>query len=821
MNNDSGKFRIAIVGSGPAGLSAAGRAAELGISHVLLEASGAISNTVNFWYQKGKHVMDEPQNMPLRSNIRFSEGTREEVLACWNQDVERLRINIRFNAALTSIDGTAGAFKLTLNSAEVIEAETVVLAIGNMGNIRKLGIPGEDHRIVRYKLDDASTSMNQRVVVVGAGDSALEDALALAKQNEVTLINRRSAFDRAKGRNAAAIQRAIHNKEINCIFEAAPEAVIESQSADSANLRVETSIGSATIPADIIIIRAGAMPQRKLLDSMSLDFPSADEIAFPIIREGYETSRQGIYVIGALAGCPLIKEAMNQGYEVIEHIDGRSIDPADQELVEVVLRDLPNFKSVNETLKDLKDGTDLLKNVTDLVLREFVRESRIRFVPKGTLMFSPGDFSPNISLIVSGLVAFSLTGSRDNASHPWGVGALLGVVTLRSGLPWKAYAFAAEDTILLETPVKIAGKLFNSVPSIKETVERAFLERLIFRTFNGILPREEISEHLGWSDLNYLVAQGETLCFKANQQIYGEGDETDAFFILLKGSVSLSKTQHSEAHKQHLVTAGNWFGIDEIYLGGNRLHTATSSTATEIFKLDKGLFHETLSRFPFLKQGAERKARKMLLREHRRNSEESTNAVIGFVEQAGVVDGSNVLFIDNALCVACDNCEKACAETHGGISRLRRKVGDHFANIHIPHACRHCHQPACMQDCPANCISRKPGGEVLIDTNTCIGCGNCSTNCPFGVIQMIAPASQQPLDFWSWLFLGKGRAPGQESEHLHGPGTVVKKAIKCDLCHGQPSGPACVMACPTGAAIRSSPDELVTIFRDEESSLRE
>ena len=73
MNNDSGKFRVAIVGSGPAGLSAAGRAAELGMSHVLLEATGVISNTVNFWYQKGKHVMDEPTNMPLRSSVRFAE----------------------------------------------------------------------------------------------------------------------------------------------------------------------------------------------------------------------------------------------------------------------------------------------------------------------------------------------------------------------------------------------------------------------------------------------------------------------------------------------------------------------------------------------------------------------------------------------------------------------------------------------------------------------------------------------------------------------------------------------------------------------------
>ena len=77
------KYKVAIIGSGPAGLSAAGRAAELGVSHILLEGTGEISNTINFWYQKGKHVMNEPAQMPLRSSVGFKEGTREEVLEEW------------------------------------------------------------------------------------------------------------------------------------------------------------------------------------------------------------------------------------------------------------------------------------------------------------------------------------------------------------------------------------------------------------------------------------------------------------------------------------------------------------------------------------------------------------------------------------------------------------------------------------------------------------------------------------------------------------------------------------------------------------------
>ena len=79
-------YDIAIIGAGPGGLSAAARCAELGVSHVLLESSGKIANTIQK-YQKGKHVMAEPGVLPLRSPIAFDAGKREEVLDKWTQGV--------------------------------------------------------------------------------------------------------------------------------------------------------------------------------------------------------------------------------------------------------------------------------------------------------------------------------------------------------------------------------------------------------------------------------------------------------------------------------------------------------------------------------------------------------------------------------------------------------------------------------------------------------------------------------------------------------------------------------------------------------------
>ena len=73
----AGTFTVAIVGSGPSGLSAAAHAASKRVSHVLLERAPHLNDTI-FKYQKRKHVMATPEFLPLRSDLEFREGSREE-----------------------------------------------------------------------------------------------------------------------------------------------------------------------------------------------------------------------------------------------------------------------------------------------------------------------------------------------------------------------------------------------------------------------------------------------------------------------------------------------------------------------------------------------------------------------------------------------------------------------------------------------------------------------------------------------------------------------------------------------------------------------
>ena len=114
-------FKVAVVGSGPSGLSAAGRAAELGASHVLLEAEQHPADTI-FKYQKGKFVMAEPSILPLRSPFSFAAGSREEILAKWDEELGKYKVNLRRGAQVTAITGQKGAFVLTMADRSTINA---------------------------------------------------------------------------------------------------------------------------------------------------------------------------------------------------------------------------------------------------------------------------------------------------------------------------------------------------------------------------------------------------------------------------------------------------------------------------------------------------------------------------------------------------------------------------------------------------------------------------------------------------------------------------------------------------------------------------
>ena len=208
-------IEIAVIGAGPGGLSAAARCAESGIDHVLLESSPKVANTIQK-YQKGKHVMAEPGVLPLRSPIVFDAGKREEILDNWETGIDNLGVNIKYGAEVKSISGEKGNFTIGLISGDDIQAKHIILGIGMQGNPRQLGVPGDQAEWVQYQLDDPDEYKDESIAVVGAGDAAIENAIALSKNNKVYIINRKDEFARAKEGNLNLITSAIDAETIEC-----------------------------------------------------------------------------------------------------------------------------------------------------------------------------------------------------------------------------------------------------------------------------------------------------------------------------------------------------------------------------------------------------------------------------------------------------------------------------------------------------------------------------------------------------------------------------------------------------------------------------
>ncbi|MDX1498605.1 MAG: NAD(P)/FAD-dependent oxidoreductase, partial [Woeseiaceae bacterium] len=357
---------VAIIGSGPAGLSTAAHAARLDLDYLLLESSAEPATTIRR-YQKGKHVMAEPAVVPLRSDLPFAAGTREAVLGAWERGIGEIGLKIRYGAEVAAIEGQAPAFAIRLADGESLEARAVVLAIGMQGNPRRLGVPGETPDFVQYTLDDPDEFEGETIVVVGAGDAAIENAVALARSNNVVIINRRDEFARAKEGNLALITRAIEDGVINCFYN---PTVAELEPGKAIVLSTET--GQTRLECNRVIARLGAIPPRRFVEACGVEFPSKDPTTLPELTSRYESNVPGLYIIGALGGYPLIKQAMNQGYEVAEFIAGNEVLPADHGILEDKFAGLPFGLDVDGTLELIRDRVPLFADINVLVLRELV-----------------------------------------------------------------------------------------------------------------------------------------------------------------------------------------------------------------------------------------------------------------------------------------------------------------------------------------------------------------------------------------------------------------------------------------------------------------
>jgi thioredoxin reductase (NADPH) len=272
---------ILILGSGPAGLSAAIYAARADRSPLLLAG------------------MDLGGQVSLTNTIENYPGFPDGILgpdlsALLQKQAERFGAEVEF-AAATAVDLGAQPFRMTADSG-VYTARALIIATG--ASPRKLGVPGEKElagRGVSYCATcDGAFFRGRNVLVVGGGDSALEEGLFLTRYAaRVTIVHRRAELRADKILRG----RAEANEKIHFLLERTVEEIRGAGKVETVRLR-HTGTGAAEeIPADGVFVFIGHDPNTALFRGQL----AMDEPGYIRIDDRMRTSVPGVFAAGEAA----------------------------------------------------------------------------------------------------------------------------------------------------------------------------------------------------------------------------------------------------------------------------------------------------------------------------------------------------------------------------------------------------------------------------------------------------------------------------------------------------------------------------------------
>jgi len=261
-------YDLAIVGTGPAGLSAALAAKERGMSCLLLDQQPDLGGSL-LHYPRRKLVLTQPVDIPLWGAMERHEYSKEALLDIFTECLKRFELEARFSRKVVAIERNNGHLRIRTQNEEAYDARFVLLALGRRGTPRKLGVPGEELSKVMYRLKDAESYEGHRILVVGGGDSAVEAAMGLARlgRNRVTLSYRKEKLVRIKKKNQDAVEKLIGDRLIDPLFG----STVTNIGPDSVSLRIADG-STREIANDYVFVFIGGEPPFGLLHQSGVRF---------------------------------------------------------------------------------------------------------------------------------------------------------------------------------------------------------------------------------------------------------------------------------------------------------------------------------------------------------------------------------------------------------------------------------------------------------------------------------------------------------------------------------------------------------------------
>src|SRR5437660_3267048 len=476
------------------------------------------------------------------------------------------------------------------------------------------------------------------------------------------------------------------------------------------------------------------------------------------------------------------------------------------------------------------------------------------------LTYSPGEVIMNQGEWGGNTFYFSLDNElevyvEDDAGKKRKVGAVppgtcFGEMSILAGVPRNATVVSSDngrDATVLEM-VRPALRLLRSLKSFAEKVDQTYRLHGLGNTVATI--QKEAGDALSAIELVGLGNLAQFMAYGKHHLLVEEGKPIEKLLLIRSGWVRrvrgvpiyrdiTESTAASVLIPEDFLGAGNCLGLEALSGQANWAYSAELMARSEVLEIpltplrgDAALCERVGKAF----------ADFSLADNDTRVADRTDKTTLAAAEKeisTGIVDGVNLLVMDMDLCIRCGNCSLACHKVHGQSRLLRRgihierpvKAGS-SASQHVlsPSVCMHCKDPECLTGCPTGAIFRDPQGEVDIDPDTCIGCFDCATQCPYNAITMV-PREAPPVVAPDLLT----RIKNIFSVNAPAPAAIAEAddmvAIKCNLCEHTSLNPkgasrsaySCEENCPTGALVRVNPQEyfgeiektLGLVFRDQ------
>jgi Fe-S-cluster-containing dehydrogenase component/CRP-like cAMP-binding protein len=435
-------------------------------------------------------------------------------------------------------------------------------------------------------------------------------------------------------------------------------------------------------------------------------------------------------------------------------------------------------------------------------------------------------------------------------------GVSFGEMSILAGVPRNATIRVPEGSKAQVLEVtRPALRLLRKLPKFGHMLDANYRKHGLSRTIIEV--GQAAGDEFGQEMIDRLGRSARFMVYSKGHVLFREGELIDRVYFIRNGWVRRARGLGYGAVMSDLpieglsddvgvdfLGAGNCLGLEGAEQDARWAYTAVVLQRTEVLEVAM----PPLRADPHLREAVVRTFSDFSLADDDvRLSLAVNKPVIAATEReitTGIVDGTNLLVMDMDKCVRCGNCSMACHQVHGRSRLLRRGIhierprhhgGVSSEQILVPSVCMHCQDPECLTGCPTGAIGRFENGQIDIDPKTCIGCGDCATQCPYNAITMIPrkPDVPQPLSFGQkvkgWLSMTPSTPPQ--------PVTATENllATKCNLCQGTALNPptsktqaySCQENCPTGALVRVNPREyfaevntrLGLVFRDQNQAI--